>query len=160
MVMQVPFGLELIAGRNPEVVGRAILEQSAHVLSIEAQIRLRELYEYVENGRRILSEINEDLEHFESHPEDEAHLHEASGRLEKFCLEADSWGFSALYQIGMGVQVLLLDFGNRIQNNVFWNTMSRGLAMLSVLLEQCENDYRWRLAVAETLDSIDRVSRD
>jgi len=158
--MQVPLGLERIAGRNPDVVGRAILEQSGHVLSLEAQIRLRELYEYVENSRTILSEVNEDLGLFESHPEDVLHLHKASERLEQFCLEADGWGFSALYQIGMAVQVLLLDFGNRLQDNVFWNTMSRGLAMLSVLLEQCENDYRWRLAVAETLDSIDQVTRD
>ena len=158
--MNLPFGLELLEGANPEVAATAVLDQSGRVLSIEAQIRLHELFEYVETSRGILREISGDLVLAESDSANCSVLRTASERLERFCLEADSWGFGSLYEVGMGVQVLLIDFGGRIRNPRVRDTLHRGLAMLSALLDQCESDYRWRLAVAETLDCIDEASRD
>jgi hypothetical protein len=131
--------------------------QPSQVLSIEAQLKLRELHQYVESCRSILDEIGRDLAVVESSPGDCVSLQKVSERLKKLCLEADSWGFSALYQVGTGLQVILLDSGGRIQEQAFWNMLNRGLAMLSALLEQCESDFRWRLAVADTLDSIDQL---
>jgi len=160
LLMQVPFVIEKPADRNSEVAGRVVFAQSAQILSIEAQLRLRELYDYVEFCRGTLGEIARDLALLESDPEDFAALRQACDRLKRFCLEADSWGFTALYQIGTGLQVLLLRFGSGTQDNAFWNTLNRGLGMLSVLIGQCESEFRSRIAVADTLDSFDQIYRD
>ncbi len=155
--MQIPFGVEQLVDESPTDSGRIMFAQQFQVLSIEAQLKLRELHQYVEFCRSSLNEVSRDLTPFESGTGDLANLQNASVGLKGIYLGADSWGFSDLYRIGMELQVLLLNSGGRIRERAFWNTLNRGLAMLSALLEQCESDYRWKLAVADTLDSIDQL---
>jgi hypothetical protein len=160
MQQQVRFSVDPLADTKPAVSDGVVFGHPGQVLSIESQLKLRELYEYVENCLGVLGEIRKDLSLFESNPEDGTILHKASERLEHFCIESDSWGFNALYQIGLSLQMLLLNAGSRIQDGVFWNALNSGLAMLSALLEQCENDFRWRLATADMLDSLGKLSHD
>lgn len=156
--IQAPFGPDPTTVRDSDVAGRAVFAQSGQVQSIEAQLTIRELCEHIEFSRQILGEIRSALSLFKENPEDPGVLHRASERLERFCLEADSWGFSDLYQIGMGLQVLLVDCCGRTCDNIFWGAVNRALSMLATLLEQCESDFRWRLAIADTLDSLDQLS--
>jgi hypothetical protein len=130
------------------------------MLSLESQLKLRTLYEYVESCRTILREIHVDLSLFEANPECMVYPKRASERLENFCIEADSWGFNALYEIGLGLQVLLLNASSQLQGNRFWEALNRGVAMLSALLDQCESDFRWRLAIAEVLDCFNQAGQN
>jgi hypothetical protein len=156
--MQLPIGPDPKSRKRLEIGSRAGFVPPGSTLSIESQLKLRELYEYLEISRTILVEIQTDLSLLESNPEDPVNLQRASERLESFCIEADSWGFNSLYEIGLGLQMLLINSGNHIQSDAVWDTLNRGLAMLSALLEQCEEDFRWRLAIADMLDSINQVS--
>jgi hypothetical protein len=156
--MQLPIGPDPKSRKRLEIGSRAGFAPPGSTLSIESQLKLRELYEYLEISRAILVEIQTDLSLLESNPEDPVNLQRASERLESFCIEADSWGFNSLYEIGLGLQMLLINSGNHIQSDAVWDTLNRGLAMLSALLEQCEEDFRWRLAIADMLDSINQVS--
>jgi hypothetical protein len=119
-------------------------------MSIESQLKLRSLYEYLDFCRQALDEIQRDIV--------SRHLPQASERLEKFCVEADSWGFDALYEIALSLQVLLLNASGHIQGNGISEALRRGLEMLSALLEQCERDFCYRLATADTLDCINEAS--
>jgi predicted HicB family RNase H-like nuclease len=58
-------------------------------ISIESQLKLRSLYEYLDFCRQTLDEIRQDI----SLP----HIQRVSEKLERFCVEADSWGFDSLY---------------------------------------------------------------
>jgi hypothetical protein len=119
-------------------------------LSLESQLRLREFYVYVDNSLKIVNEIHEDLSAIKSIPDGSLNLQKVSERLGKFCIEADSWGFNDLYEVGMGLQIFLLNSGGRIQSDGGDETIDRGLATLSTLLRRCENDFRWRLAMADS----------
>jgi hypothetical protein len=119
-------------------------------ISVEAQLRLRSLYEYLDFCRQTLDEIPQDIASTD--------ILRATERLERFCIEADSWGFDALYEIGLGLQMLLLNAGGRVHSHSFRDALRRGLSTLSALLEQCENDFRRRLATADTLDAISQAS--
>jgi hypothetical protein len=129
----------------------------APTLSIESQLKLRALYEYTENSRTILKEIQEDLSSLKSDPDGSLHRQKASERLARFCTEADSWGFNDLYEVGMGLQMLLLNSGGRIESGSGMEALDRGQAILLALLQRCENDFRCRLALADTFDCFDRV---
>jgi len=156
--MQMPFGPNPIAEARSEVRGHAVFTHPSQVPSIESQLKLRELFAFVEYSREILRGICDDLFLVESNPEDETRVRKASAVLGKFCLEADSWGFSALYHIGMELQVLLVDSAGRARDAAFWNMVNRGLVMLSALLDQCESSFRWRLATTEMLESLEKPS--
>jgi hypothetical protein len=119
-------------------------------ISIESQLKLRSLYEYVDCCRQTLDEIQKDASLM--------NMQRASERLERFCFEADSWGFDALYEIALGLQVLLMNANGPVYSNGFWEALQKGLAMLSALLEECERDFRLRLATADTLDAITEAS--
>ncbi|MBN1567554.1 MAG: hypothetical protein JXA73_06885 [Acidobacteria bacterium] len=158
--MQLPIGPDPKSDARFRLGSRVDFDHRGATLSIESQLKLRELYNYIEVYQAVLREIKTDLFLFESNSENVASLQRASEMLEEFCIEADSWGFNSLYEIGLSLQMLLINSQNRIQNGVFWDTLKRGLAMLSDLLEQCEIDFRWRLAVADMLDSLNQVSRN
>jgi hypothetical protein len=130
---------------------------SASALSLESQLRLREFYEYIDNSRTILNEIREELSSLKSNSDDCLNCQKTSERLARFCTEADSWGFNDLYEVGMGIQIFLLNSGGSIQNGRGIETLNRGLTRLSELLHRCENEYRWRLSIADTQDSFDRA---
>ena len=152
--MQIPVISELLSGTTRENRIPPALIPLDMVFSIESQLKLRSLYQYVDFCKQTLEEIQRDLVLCESGPECSMHLKKASERLGKFCVEADSWDFGNLYQIAFGLQTLLLNAGGRAQSNRFWEALQRGLSMLSILLEQCERDFRLRLAAADTLDFI------
>ena len=158
--MQLPIGPDPKSNKRPEIDSCAAFIHSGSTLSVESQLKLRELFEYMEASRAVLNEIQTDLSFFESNPQDFSTLQKASERLGKFCIEADSWGFNSLYEIGLGLQILLFNSSGHVQSHDFWDTLNRGLVMLSALLEQCETDFRWRLAIADMLDSINQISRN
>jgi len=131
--------------------------QTALVLTMESQLRLRSLHDYVDGCRATLDEIHADLSFFESHSGDPECLRRSAERLKTFCLDADSWGFDALYEIAWRLQILMLDSGSRTKGGDYWDLLHRGLAILSSLLEQCESDFRRRLAVADMLENLDQA---
>jgi hypothetical protein len=122
-------------------------------LSVESQLKLLAVREYEGNSRSILNEIHGYLSFVESNPDGPINLQKASEKLGKFCIEADSWGFSSLCEVAQGLQMFLLNSGDRTKNKSFQETIDRSLAMLSALLECCEPDYRRRLAIEDTLES-------
>jgi hypothetical protein len=117
------------------------------------------LYQYLDSCRSALDEIERDL-CLKGNSEGSADLQRASERLRRFCEEADSWAFNTLYEIALGLQMLLLNSGSRIQSRNFWEALQRGLAVLTALLEQCERDFFWRLAIADTLDCLNQAARN
>jgi hypothetical protein len=127
-------------------------------LSVKSQLKLLAIREYADNSRNILGEIREYLSFVESNPEGLTNLQKASEKLGKLSIEADSWRFDYLYEITQGLQLFLLNAGGRIKSRSSRETIDRGLAMLSVLLDRCEDDFRWRLAVADTVDSFNHAA--
>jgi hypothetical protein len=155
-----PIAPDLTTDKGHRSGKRLAPAQSESALSLESQIRLRALYEYVEACRETLKEINVYLSLFKTNPACSQYPKRASELLENFCIEADSWGFDALYEIGLGLQVLLLNYANRMQSSCFWEAVNRGVAMLSTLLEQCESDFRRRLLIADVLDCLKQTARN
>jgi hypothetical protein len=129
------------------------------VLSVESQLKLLAFREYADTSRNLLNEIHEYLAFVESNPESAANLQKASERLGKFCIEADSWGFNPLYEVAQGLQFFLMNSGSRLKNKGCRETLNRSFAMLTALLERSESDFRWRLAVGETLGSLISAAR-
>ena len=152
--MQIRMGSDAGLDRRYEGDSRAAIARLEFVPSIESQSSLRALYEYVEACRTALNEIKTNLSLLESDPECFVYIKSACEQLANFCIEADSWGFDSLYEISSGLQMLLLDSGDRVKRDDFWKALYRGLAMLSALLELCESDYLRRLAIADTFESI------
>jgi hypothetical protein len=157
--MPLPINSDQNSDVRPEIGGKIALFSPGFSLSVESQLKLREFYNYLDICRTILGEIQANISHFETNPGDTSTLQRASELLESFCFEADSWGFNSLYEIGLGLQMLLINPGNRIHTGDFWGTLNSGIALLSALLDQCETDFRWRLAIADMLDHINRVAR-
>lgn len=116
-------------------------------LSLESQMRLRELYSYVDNCRAMLDEISTELAW--------GRMDRVPEKLERFCFEADGWGFDALYKVAAGLHSLVVDHGARKEG--IQEALDRGLEMLSALIEQCGCDFQWRLAVADVLECFDRA---
>ena len=141
MQMPVSFGLKFDSNDGNPLNDR--------VLSVESQLKLRRFYEYIDSSRVILSEIYEDFSSM--------NLEKAAGRLEQFCIEADSWGFNSLYEVGLSLQMLFFNSSSRMKDASYMATLDHGLKMLSALLEQCETDFRWRLATADTLDDLNNA---
>jgi hypothetical protein len=129
------------------------------ILSIESQLQLRALYEHVDACRMMLSNIRMDLSLLESNFGSSRYVRRASEHLGNLCIEADSWGFDSLYEIALNLQMLLLESGNREQDDDFREALKRGMMTLTGLVEKCENDFRWRLAVADTLNCIKSADR-
>ena len=155
--MQKPIVLDPMPGLRHESSGD-FGSPPEWLLSVESRVKLRELCGYIDNARAILSEIRASLSMGESSFEVAASLQRASKRLESFYLEADSWGFDALYEVAQGLQMLLLNSASRAQTDELRQTVKRGLAMLSALLEQCERDFCWRLATADMLDYLNQAA--
>jgi len=154
--MQTPISPELIRGGRYED-GRVIFAPSVAPLSVESQLKLRALYEYMETSRTALNDVRKNLSLLKMYPECSEYSKKACEQLGRLCAEADSWGFDPFYQISMNMQMLLLDSSQGYQQEAFWNALNRGWSMLWDLLEQCDSDFRWRLAVADTLDCLKRV---
>jgi len=133
--------------------------QSGVVLSRKSRLTLPGLYRYLDSCRSALDEIEQDL-CLKGKSECSADLGRASERLGRFCVEADSWAFNALYEIAFGLQRLLLSSDGHIQGRDFWEALQRGLAVLVALLDQCERDFLWRLAIADTLDHLNQAAQN
>jgi hypothetical protein len=147
--MQVPIG------SYPRHEVQKGIENLAHglALSSESQLKLKELYDYLDSCHHILSEIHRDLHLADFTIAGSQKLQKASEQLGKFCLKAEEWGFDSLSEVGQGLQMFLLNFRSDVQNTRFRETMDRGLAVLSALVEQCEPEFRWRLVIADTIEA-------
>ncbi len=126
------------------------------VLPIESQYR--SLLQYVESGQATLEEIRVDFSISQSNPEDLSRLQIAAKKLAGFCADTDDWGFETLYKVAFGLQVLLINSFYRVHNDVYWEILRQGLAMLSALLNQCESEYHQRLAVDDMLESFNKAA--
>jgi hypothetical protein len=129
------------------------------ILSIKSQLQLRALYEYMNACRVTLSTIRMDLSLLESHPGSSTYVKRVSEHLGNLCIEADSWGFDSLYEVALSLQMLLLKSGGQEQNSDFREALKRGMMTLSGLVEKCESDFHWRLAVSDTLNCIKSADR-
>jgi hypothetical protein len=109
----------------------------------------------VDAGQAALKEIRAELCIFESNPDDFVRHKRASEQLCRFCREADTWGFDDLYRIALALQRLLLASRDRARGRPYWQAVFRGLEMLSALLQQCESDFQWGLAIDDMLDCLD-----
>jgi hypothetical protein len=146
--------------RYEESRGISYQARTGLVLTMESQLQLRSLYEYLDSSRAILDQIQGDVSFFESHPSAPECLQRAAGRLKGFCMDANSWGFDALYEIASRLQMLLMRCGSQLRWDNHRNVLYRGLAMLSSLLGQCESEFRRRLAVADMLETLDQAIRN
>ena len=155
-----PTSSDSTLGSGYKQSSRAPVFPPGPVRSIESQLKFRELYDYVAAGQESLKELRMDLSHLESNPGSSQHLKSASERLGNMCIDADSWGFDSIYEIALGLQMLLLDGGWKEQKNDFWEALNRGLAMIAALLEQCENNFRWKLAITDTIEFIKQAGRN
>jgi hypothetical protein len=133
------------------VDSNASTDQSTPAVSIESQLKLRSLYEFVDAGQATLKEIRAHLSLFKSNPGDSASLKRAFMQLNRLCIEVDSWGFDELYKVAHALQRLLMDSEHRTYGRPFWEAFFGGLDMLSALLEQCESNFRWGVAIDEQL---------
>jgi hypothetical protein len=158
MALQVPIGPDPQPDERHEGESCFSVDQPALVQSLESQLKLRALYEYVEDSRNALNDIKMHLSMLESNPGCSACLKTASQRLGDFCIEADSWGFDSLYETSLGLQTLLLDSSGHVEGEDFWKALNRGLTVLSVLLDQCEGDFRQRLAISDLLDGTEKAA--
>jgi HPt (histidine-containing phosphotransfer) domain-containing protein len=118
--------------------------------SVVSQLKLRALYEYLDFCQDMIETIQQDIA--------SADMQSATRHLERFCIEADSWGFNSLYEIGSSLQMTLLNADEKIWNSSFRDALRRGLTMLLSLLEECEREFCSRLATADTLDAISEAS--
>jgi hypothetical protein len=152
---------ELIAndlqfGNRQDKGDRTIAPTSVLTLSIESQIRLRAIYDYVDECRTALEDIKTDFSLLEPNPGCTASLR-VSERLQKFCIEADSWGFESLCDISRALQMLVIESRGCMWGDDFRKALNGGLAILAALLEECECEFRLRLAAADMLDRINRI---
>jgi hypothetical protein len=152
---------ELIAtdlqfGKRQDKGDRTIAPTPGLVLSIESQIRLKALYDYVDACRMALDDIKADFSLLEPSPGCSASLR-VSERLQKFCMEADSWEFGSLREISRAMQMLVIESRGQVWGDDFWKALYSGLATLSALLENCECEFRYRLAAADMLDRINQI---
>jgi hypothetical protein len=134
--------------------------QPERPLSLESQLKLRSLYEYIDNSRIILDEIQRILAVGTSGFATSPNLNRAAEKLEVFCFEADSWGFDDIFDVAQGLKMLLLSSIDRTRTNGIRDALNRGLAMLLALLSQCESDFCWRLATADTLNCINQAGEE
>jgi hypothetical protein len=126
-------------------------------LSFESQLKLRSLYEYIDNSKATLEEIRRILSAGVSGLCDPPNLKRAAEKFAVFCFEADSWGFDDIFDVAQGLKMLLSNSIGRTRMDGVLDALNMGLAMLSALLSQCEVDFRWRLATADTLDCINQA---
>ena len=118
--------------------------------SFVSQFHLRALYAYLDSCRATLDEIRADLSfNFAADAGARQPLQRAVERLGGFCMDADSWGFDELYKAAIKLQVQLMDFGSQARGDDYWDSLRRGLSLMAVLLDQCDNEYRRRLMISE-----------
>lgn len=157
--MQVPVSTDPGPDKRSAADSRAAYQaQTGLVLSMESQLRLRALYEFLDGCRLVLDAIRADLSLFDPQSGNLEPLRRAARRLGGFSLEADSWGFDTIYEIASRLQILLMESGGR-PGGGFWNSVRAALDLLSRLLDQCESDYRRRLEVADMLECLDQAAR-
>ena len=158
--MQVPIS---ILGLTHELRNPAAAIQPGVVLSFESQLKLRSLHQYIDDCRIALSEIRADLSLDGFTAEGAVNrpfgFQRASERLGKLCMETDNWGFDALYEVALRLQMLLMNGSGRIRSGEFCEILHRGLTLLSALLDECERDFCFRLAASDLFDSLDEAAR-
>jgi hypothetical protein len=113
--------------------------------SLESQLLLREIRDYVFQCHSILDEIVNDFDGFRINPEDSGFLSRTAERLGRICLESDSWGFDFLYDEAFTLQKIILESSGSESNSHFQDIIPKSLARLSMLVEQCELDFRRQL---------------
>jgi hypothetical protein len=155
--MQIPIQFNAVSETFDEFGSQSPAEQPGWLLTLESQLNLRSLYGYIDNSRKILSEIEELLSTVVSSTGGLPSSNKAVEKLEVFCLEADSWGFNNLFDVAQSLQYLLRNSDTRVRSEGFREALNRGVAMLSALLTQCESEFCWRLAKADTLEYISQA---
>jgi hypothetical protein len=133
-----------------------IFGRTGAVFAIDSQFRSLRLY--IEDGKTTLDQIRVDFSVSQSNPGDSSRLQRAAKKLSGFCVDTDGWGFERLYKVAFGLQALLVNSFNRVHNDLFWEVLSQGLAMLTALLNQCESEYRQRIAVDDMLESFNKAA--
>ena len=148
------------ASGSPPVFDESQVEQTPYGIrfSAESQIQLKYLREYVGQCRSVLDEINTDLSRLIEDPEDRGHISETVARLCRFCMEANSRGQVSLYQVAFELQKTLLHAGGCGGRAGFWEAIHRSLFILAALVEQCEIDFRRRLAVQDAIEGLRQIS--
>ncbi len=124
-------------------------------------MELRSLQSYVSACREAIRSIRVEIERFSGSERDHEILARIRRRLVKICRDADSHQFDDLYQIALAIQKQLLDLDHGIQK---WSVdlasaIDDGLAMLSVLLEECEDEFRRRLKVSDVLKQLSQPAK-
>ena len=121
--MSMPLSSDSTPKDGHELKSRAPNPPPGPILSIESQLQLRAIYEYIDSCRMTLSNIRMDLSLLESHPSSSTHIKRASEHLGNLCIEADSWGFDSIYEIALSLQKLLLESKRQKQDGDFWEAL-------------------------------------
>jgi hypothetical protein len=136
---------------------RGIILPPGLTLSIQSQIKLKEFHDYMDACRTALNDIRIDFSLLDPDPCCPASFR-VSERLQKFYLEADSWQLDSLVEIPRSLQLMIIESRGRVWGEEFWTALYCGLAMLSMLLDQCESEFYCRLAIVDMLDRINQIS--
>jgi hypothetical protein len=121
--------------------------------STDSQLELSSLQIYVDSCQEAVRDIRLAIEFLGGEASDHEILQRIVKKLGKFCLDADGWQFDDLYQIAFAIQTQLadLELGIKTWDSVLAKTIDEGLNLLSVLLKQCESDYRHQRSVSDWL---------
>lgn len=129
-------------------------------LPFQLQLQLKSLREYVNDCRSTLNDIHNDFEHFKMDPDNPFLLSGISKQLGRFCLEADSWEFHSLYNVAFALQMMILQYGGRNWSHRLCEAFDVGLDTLLDLIERCETDLRWEVALNETFECLSHAGRE
>jgi len=122
----------------------------------DPQLDLRALYQFVDDGEKVLSELHVELASVTQIPLGEQTLRSLAGRFATLSRGADEWGFDNIYRIAFKVQMLLLHLssGARQWDSDVARALEDVVEVMARLLSECEREYRQRINVANLLESL------
>ncbi len=122
---------------------------------------LHSLHDYVLECEDSLNEIRASIECLAPDAAEPAVLRRIAARLGKICMDADGWGFNRIYRLSQAIQTLVFDVytGNRGWTAQVAQGVQRGLAILSSILRECENNFRLTLEMAEFLEALPQLGK-
>jgi hypothetical protein len=137
--------------RKPE--WHSPFDDASRPMSVASQIRLRALYEYLDQCAKTVQEIRQILGPLQPGARSRERVSQANALLGRISLDADSWGHNDLYMVAAGLERFLMEARDEPWNARFCDLVARGLAVMSALVSNWDQEFRHSLSVGELLDA-------
>ncbi len=118
-----------------------------------------ELSAFVSRCNTILDQIRTELSPSRPGPRTNESLQKVCELLGVLGTEADGWGFDSLCEVAAGLQQVVRIYGNNSWNLHSGVVVEEALDLISSILRQCEASFHQRLAVADLLETFERVGQ-